>query len=85
MLDIKKTALCAGVFAAVWFGIIGILLGVFGDGFLTLVQDAHLVNASLTVSFSVLGWVLGVVYHFIIGLVVGALFALIWNKVNKFF
>jgi len=83
-ISVKNAALSVGIFAAV-LHFIGVILIVLTNGqLLNWKLSLHFIFIDFTMlSFNWLTFVLGIILAFVIGYVVGGLFALIWNKVQK--
>ncbi|MBI2148530.1 hypothetical protein HYU23_02525 [Candidatus Woesearchaeota archaeon] len=76
-LNMQKTALSLGILFAVVHGV-GTL---FMSTWMKYWQWAHFVSMQYTATgFSFGAWVGGIVLAFVLGLIVGGLFALIYNK-----
>lgn len=77
-LNTKSVALTTGVFFAILhtIGVIGLFVGL-----MKYWQWVHFVNVTYTLQpFSLLPFVLGIVTAFVVGMVVGSLFAVLYNK-----
>lgn len=81
-LNIKTAALSFGILFGLGHLVWVILVGIFGEGVMEFIAGLHFVDfTALPFNF---GWaILGVILAFVWGLVVGAVFAWIWNKFEK--
>lgn len=83
-LDVKSFALTLGILSALLHFIGDIILFVGGQGVIDWFSAIHFVSRQVQIlPFEPVNFVVGIVGAFIAGLVVGWLFAVIWNWVVR--
>ena len=83
-LNPTRTAYAVGLFAALLFLVWTLALLIGGQAFLDWRIQMHFIRLPATVMPVSIGTaVLSLVIHFILGAVIGGVFATVWNKVNK--
>ena len=82
-LNPKKTATAVGCFVATLALIRMIVLAIGGQSFINWAMSLHFVSVPLTViPFSLVTAIVSIAVHWIVGALVGLLFATVWNRVN---
>ena len=83
MLDVKKTGLSLAIFIGILYVVRSVAFVVFGQQLIDWVGKIHMVALPLTLMLSWSGFIVGLIVHLIAAFVLGALFAAVWNAVNK--
>jgi len=83
MFNLKKTALVFGVLFAASYLLWALALLVGGQGFLDFVIGLHLLGITVTSQVTLGKAVIGLIYHFVMGLVFGFVLAWLWNKLGE--
>lgn len=82
-LNPNKTALAVGLVVAVWVLLWSIALMVGGQGFFTWLLSVHYISGLSLMPVTIGTAITSIIYHFVVGAVLGWIFATIWNKVQK--
>lgn len=82
-LNPNKTALAVGCFAAVLVLLWSIVLAIGGAGLASYWLRMHYLSGIAFQQVTLGTAVLSIIHHFVVGAIVGWLFATVWNKVNK--
>ena len=83
MIDVKKTGLSLGIVVGILYMLRSLVFVLFGQQVIGWVGRVHMIKLPVTLMLSWSGFILGLTVHLIIAFVLGALFAAIWNVVNK--
>ena len=79
-LDGKKLGLTLGSLFALWYIIWALVLTLGGQGLLDGIIKIHLINMSISPAFTLTNAIIGLVYHFVIGLVMGYVISWLYNN-----
>ena len=81
-LNANKVALALGCVVAVWVLLWTIVLALGGQAFFGWLLRMHFVSGLTLQSVTVGAAVTSIIYHFVVGAVLGWIFATVWNKVQ---
>lgn len=81
-LNPQKTALAVGSFLAIWVLLVTIVLAIGGQALFDWVLSVHYAGGLAFHPVTVGTAVTSIITHFVVGLVFGWLFAVVWNKVH---
>jgi len=80
--DIRKSAVTLGLIFSICMLVWDLLVAVGGSGFVNWVMGEHFISTPLaTAPFSLLTLIMGIIRAFIIGGIIGAGFAYVYEKV----
>ena len=81
-LNVKKLALSLGIFFALADLLWNLVLAFGGQTFVNSWLAVHFISGMTVLPVTLGAAIIGIVYHFIVGAVIGWVFAFIWNKVQ---
>ena len=82
-LNANKVALAVGCFAAVYVLLWTIVLAFGGAGLFNWIMSMHFIRGITFQPVTVGTAITSIIFHFVIGTIVGWLFATVWNKLQK--
>jgi len=83
-IDEKTAALTLGLVASILTIISEIAFAIGGQNLSNWIINVHGFSAQVTVNaFDPLTAVINIVYHFIVGSIIGWIFAVVWNQIAK--
>jgi hypothetical protein len=81
-LNPNKTALALGLVVATWVLLWSIVLMIGGQAFFGWLMGIHFISGLSLGPVTIGVAVTSIIYHFVVGAVLGWLFATIWNRVQ---
>lgn len=82
-IDIKKSTISLGVLFAIMHFVWGLIIALFGKLPVEIIHDVHFISLDYEIlNFDIVVWILGTIEAAIIGAIIGAFFAIIWNSLK---